>query len=149
MSRFVSLAVFAAITLVAAASGARFMPGEWYAGLIKPSFTPPNAVFPIVWPILYVMIAVAGWVAWRRGATSALYAWGAGLVLNAAWSWLMFGRHMIGAALADLAVLWLSIAAFVLLTWRPARTAALLFLPYWAWVTFAGSLNFAVWRLNG
>lgn len=148
MSRYGSFAVFALLTLAAAASGAQFMPGAWYAGLAKPSWTPPNWVFPVVWPILYVMIAVAGWRAWLTGARAALGPWGAQLVLNGAWSWLMFGQHRIGAALADLALLWIAIAAFVAMTWRPARAAAMLFLPYLAWVTFAGALNWAVLSAN-
>ena len=148
MPRLGSLAVFALLTLAAAALGAQYMPGAWYAGLVKPSWTPPNWAFPVVWPILYVMIAIAGWIAWRAGAKPALSAWGAQLVLNAAWSYLMFGRHSIGGAFADIVVLWMAIAAFVVLAWKPARTAALLFLPYWAWVTFAAALNFAVLRGN-
>lgn len=148
MSRFGSLAVFALLTLASAASGSMFMPGPWYETLAKPSWTPPNWLFPVVWPVLYIMIAFAGWYAWRAGLWVALAIWGAQLVLNAAWSYLMFGQHRIGAALVDLVLLWLSIAAFVLLTWTPARTAALLFLPYWAWVSFAGALNWAVLRAN-
>lgn len=148
MSRFGSLAVFALLVFAASATGSQFMPGQWYAGLAKPWFTPPPVVFPIAWTILYVMIAIAGWIAWRAGAMSAVAVWGVQLVLNALWSYLMFGAHRIDLALAEIAVLWLSIGAFVALTWRPARNAALLFLPYWAWVTFAAILNFGVWRLN-
>lgn len=144
-----SLVVFAALVAAAASSGSAFMPAEWYAALSKPSWTPPNWVFPVAWTVLYILIAIAGWLAWRAGGwTPALLAWGAGLVLNALWSYMMFGRHDIALALADLVALWVTIVAFVFAAWPLSRGASYLFLPYLAWVTFAGALNFAVWQMN-
>ena len=141
--------VFAALVAMAASTGARFMPGEWYAGLNKPSWTPPNWAFPVAWTILYVMIAIAGWLAWRTGGLSvAVVIWGIGLVFNALWSYLMFGRHDIFLALVDLCALWLAVVAFMIAAWPLDTRATYLFLPYLAWVTFAGVLNFAVWRMN-
>lgn len=149
MRSLVALAVFAALVAVASAFGATYMPGDWYAGLDKPSWTPPPVVFAPVWTVLYVMIALAGWLAWRAQGTGVLVAlWLLQLIFNAAWSYLMFGRHEIGLALADIAALWLSNLAFVVAAWSPARPASLLFLPYLAWVSFAAALNFEVWRLN-
>lgn len=149
MSKLVSLAIFAAVVFAAAASGAQFMPGEWYAALNKPAWTPPNWMFPVVWSVLYVMIAIAGWLVWRRaGWSRALAIWGVGLALNALWSYLMFGRHEIGLALGDIVALWLSIAAFIGVAWNVDRLAAYLFIPYLAWVTLAEALNFEIWRLN-
>ena len=149
MSKLVSLAIFAGIVFAAAASGSHFMPGEWYVALNKPSWVPPNWVFPVVWTILYVMIAIAGWLVWRRaGWSSALAVWVVGLALNALWSYVMFGRHEIGLALGGIGALWLSIAAFIGLAWNLDRLAAYLFLPYLAWVTVATALNFEIWRLN-
>jgi translocator protein len=144
-----SLIVFATLVILAASSGASFMPGEWYAALNKPAWTPPNAVFPVAWTILYVMIAIAGWLVWRAaGWTSAITIWGVGLILNALWSYLMFGRHDITLALVDIAAVWLATAAFITAAWPLDRRASYLFLPYLAWVTFAAALNFAVWQLN-
>ena len=149
MSDLPALGAFAVVTLLAAATGAMFMPGAWYAGLAKPSWTPPDWLFGPAWTVLYVMIAIAGWLIWRaEGPGLALALWGVQLVLNAAWSWLMFGRHDILAALVDVAALWLAIAALILAAWPVSQTAALLLVPYLAWVTFAAALNFAVWRLN-
>lgn len=148
-TRFVALAVFAALVVVAAQFGATFRPGPWYEALAKPSFTPPNAVFPIAWTALYVMIGLAGYFAWKaEGLGAAVGVWLLQLSLNAAWSYVMFGRHEIGLALAILMALWLAIAAFIALTWRSSRLAALLFVPYLLWVSFAGLLNFELWRLN-
>ena len=149
MARYLSLIAFIALVLAAATTGMQFSPGEWYAALNKPSWTPPNSAFPVAWTILYLMIAIAGWLAWRAaGLGPAVTIWGAGLVLNALWSYLMFGRHDIGLAVVDIVLLWLAIAGFIYAAWNLDRTAAYLFVPYIAWVTFAAALNFEVWRLN-
>ncbi|HML28104.1 MAG TPA: tryptophan-rich sensory protein [Hyphomicrobium sp.] len=149
MRNLASLIVFAGLVVLAASSGASFMPGEWYAALSKPEWTPPNWVFPVAWTILYILIAVAGWLAFRAGGwTPAILAWSVGLVLNALWSYLMFGRHEIALALVDLCALWVMIVVFIIAAWPLSRSASYLFLPYWAWVTFAGALNFAVWQMN-
>ncbi|CAA2142159.1 TspO/MBR family protein [Hyphomicrobium sp. ghe19] len=149
MRDFGSLIIFAIIVAAAASSGSSFMPGEWYAALEKPSLTPPNWAFPVAWTILYIMIAIAGWLTWRAaGITPALVVWASGLILNALWSYVMFGRHDIFLALVDLAALWLAVAAFIALAWPIDPRASYLFMPYLAWVSFAAYLNFAVWRLN-
>ena len=146
-----SLIVFLILVVAAASSGAMFMPGEWYASLNKPPWTPPNWLFPVAWTILYTMIAAAGWLVWRAagGMSAAVAVWGIGLVLNALWSYFMFGRHDIALALTDVTALWIFTAAFIWLAWRLDKRAALLFVVYLAWVSFAAALNFEVWRLNG
>lgn len=142
------LFLFVAAVAVMGLIAGQFMPGAWYAGLAKPSWTPPGWLFGPVWSILYVMIAVAGWLAWEARATAARWIWPLQLVLNGLWSPTMFGLHQIGGALVVVTLLWLAIAAFIAASWRPSRAAALLFVPYLAWVSFAAALNFAVWRLN-
>ena len=67
---------------------------------------------------------------------------------NALWTWLFFAWRQGAWALAEIAVLWLLIATTIVLFWRLHRLAALLLLPYLAWVSFAAALNFALWRLN-
>lgn len=149
MANWSTLLVFFGLVFVTALSGALFMPGAWYQGLAKPSFTPPNWLFAPAWTVLYAMIAVAGWLVWERaGMGPAMYAWGAQLVFNGMWSWIMFGRKEIGWALVDLIAMWLSIVAFIVLAWPVSQLAALLFVPYLAWVSFAGLLNQSIWRLN-
>ena len=150
MRAVLMLAAFVVIVAAAASFGAMYMPGAWYAGLAKPAWTPPNWLFAPVWTVLYLFIAVAGWLAWRAaGWGSLLGIWLLQLVLNASWSWWMFGQHKIFAALLVITGMWLLIVAFIGGAWRVSRPAALLFLPYLAWVSYAGALNFAVWRLNG
>jgi tryptophan-rich sensory protein len=149
MKSLLALVVFLALVAVAALTGSSYLPGEWYEALAKPAWTPPNWLFPPVWTALYVMIAVAGWrVFERQGIVPALIVWAVSLQLNAAWSVLMFREHLIGFALADIIALWLSILAFIVLTWTPNRLASLLFVPYFIWVSYAAALNFAIWQLN-
>ncbi len=149
MLEWLSLAPFLAAVFIVALSGARFMPGAWYASLEKPPWTPPNWLFAPAWTALYLVIAIAGWLVWQReGLGMALGLWGANLVFNAAWSWLMFGRRRIAAALADAIAMLLTIVAFIGTAWPSSQTAALLFLPYLAWVTFAAALNYEILRRN-
>ena len=126
--------------------------GTWYQGLAKPAFNPPDWVFAPVWTTLYVLIAVAGWRVWRRGgfqgASAAAMAYGLQLALNLAWSFLFFGQRMIGAALAEIVVLFAAIAANAMLFRRIDRPAGWLLVPYAGWVGFACALNFELWRLN-
>jgi translocator protein len=149
MSKYWSLLPFIGLVFVAAASGAVFQTGPWYEALNKPWWTPPNWVFPVAWTVLYLMIAVAGWLAWRAdGFGSAVAIWGVGLILNALWSYIMFGRQDILMALVGVAALWLATAAFIWATWNVEPRAAYIFSPYLAWVSFAAALNYAVWQMN-
>lgn len=149
MQKYLSLLPFIMLVVLAAASGAQFMPGAWYASIVKPAWTPPDWLFPLAWTVLYLIIAIAGLLAWQAGGVGpAVVIWGVGLVLNALWSYFMFGRQDIGLALADVWALWLVLAAFIWVTWGLEPRAAYLFLPYLAWVSFAAALNFAIWRLN-
>lgn len=150
MTRYTSLIVFLALVAVAAWTGATFLPGPFYAALTKPVWTPPDWLFPPVWTALYVMIGLAGWIVWRaQGLGTALWLWLVQLALNMAWSWVMFGRKQIDVALFDIAALWVVILAFIIVAWPVRRSAALLFVPYFLWVSYAAALNFELWRLNG
>ncbi|GLR92388.1 MULTISPECIES: TspO/MBR family protein [Bradyrhizobium] len=129
--------------------GATNLPGEWYAGLAKPDFVPPNWAFPVAWTILYIMIAVAGWRTYRRAPSGrAMLVWTVQLALNFIWSPVMFTMHQIGAALVILIGLFVAIVTYIGLEMSRDRLAAALFAPYAAWVAFAGVLNAAIWRLN-
>jgi len=126
--------------------------GDWYQALQKLPFNPPNSVFAPVWTVLYLMIAVAGWLVWRhaglRGARTALLLYAVQLALNLAWSWLFFGLRAPGAALVGIALLLLASIATAVLFWRVDRLAGLMFVPYCAWLVFAAVLNAAIWQLN-
>ena len=149
MTRYASLAVFLVLVAGAAYFGMTYLPGPFYAALDKPAWTPPNEVFAPVWTVLYAMVALAGWIAWRaQGFGPLLWLWLLQLGLNGAWSYLMFGEKRIEPALFDIGALWLAILAFIVVAWPVRRSAALLFVPYFLWVSFAAALNFEVWRLN-
>ena len=146
---YVEFLAFGAIVFCAAATGGVFGPDEWYARLNKPSWTPPGWVFPVVWTVLYVMIAIAGWLVWSaQGLTLAMIVWAVQMVLNGLWSYLFFGLRRMDLALLDSGLLWLAIAGFIVLAYPISGTASLLFVPYLVWVTVAFVLNRTVWRMN-
>jgi translocator protein len=117
----------------------------WYRLLRKPSFTPPDRVFGLVWPPLYALTAYSGYRVWRApsspGRTAALALWGAQLAFNGAWSVLFFGKHRPKAALVDLAANYVSLGGYALTAASVDRPAAALVAPYLGWLSFAGALN--------
>lgn len=141
-----------AACFIAAAVGAYFEPGSWYESLNKPGWTPPNWVFPVVWPVLYVMMAVSAWIIWEeygfKLAREELRWFGVQLALNAAWSWIFFGQHLIGTALGEILLLWIAILFTIMLFWKKNRLAGLLLLPYLLWVSYASALNYAIFQMN-
>lgn len=146
------LAGFLLACFAAATTGAFFRPGPWYDRLDKPSWTPPDWLFPVAWTLLYIAIGVAPWLVWREagfaGAALPLAVWAVQLLLNAAWSWLFFGLRRMDLAFAEVVALWLSIAAMIALFLPISVTAGLLMIPYLVWVSFAAVLNLAVWQRN-
>ena len=150
MNRILSLILFLILAIGGGlAIGFLTAPGEWYAGLAKPAFNPPNWLFAPVWTVLYVLIAVAGWRVWQRDHGSfAMKLWWAQLGLNFLWSPTFFAAHQIGLALIVILLLLAAILAFIVTAWRLDRPAAWLFVPYAVWVAFASALNGAIWLLN-
>ncbi len=148
------LAAFLAICLgIAAVTGFVTAPNVagWYQELAKPSFNPPNSLFAPVWTLLYIMIAVSGWLIWRAtgfGPDRPLVIYGLQLALNFAWSFIFFGAHMIGLALADIVLLLIVIGWNIVAFWRIEPIAGLLLVPYFFWVSFATALNAAIWDIN-
>lgn len=149
MRRLPSLLVFLILTLAATLVASQFLPDTWYATLQKPAFSPPNWVFPPVWAMLYVLMAIAAWRVWKReNRAVAIVLWVVQLLFNAAWMWLFFGLHRPDMALADIVILLILIVALTFAFWRRDRWAGVLLLPYVAWVAFAAVLNLALWQLN-
>lgn len=147
-----TLLVFLVLVILASAFGAQFGTGQWYEELVKPAWNPPAWVFAPVWSTLYLMMAVAAWLVWDTGHAQrklVIAWWLAQLVLNALWSWLFFGLHRPGFALAELALLIIVLAVTIRLFHVVRPVAALLLLPYMAWLLFAWALNLTLWRLNG
>ncbi len=155
MKSALTLVAFVATCLAIGALGALVTApaiASWYPTIAKPSFNPPNWIFGPVWTTLYVLMAIAAWLVWRRPAPpvtrTALLLFVLQLVLNSVWSLLFFGLHRIDLALIDIILLLASIIATTIAFYRHSLVAAWLLIPYLAWVSFATVLNFAIWRLN-
>ncbi len=142
-------AIFLGACCAAGATGAMFQPGQWYRSLDKPPWTPPDWAFPVAWSVLYLCIAAAAArVAGTAGSGPAMAFFALQIALNTLWTPVFFGLRRMGAGMAVLVCLWLAVAATLVAFWRIDLVAGLLFVPYLAWVTVAGALNWSVWRRN-
>lgn len=145
-----------AITLIIGFVASLFTRPEidgWYAILKKPSFNPPNLVFPLAWTILYILIATAAYLVWKQRNKSVTYNTTAGiyfiqLLLNFSWSIVFFGMHQVLGALLIITLLWVSIIFNIRWFGKFSKTAAWLLVPYILWVSFAALLNFNIYLLN-
>lgn len=149
-------AIVAAIAAsIVAALGATITDlGPWYQALEKPSWHPPDALFPVGWTLIYAFNTAAIVNAWRAAPTArasdmiiGLFALNA--FLNIAWSMIFFRIQRPDWAFVEVLLLWLSILALIVFCGRYSKVSAALFMPYLLWVTFAGALNWAVVDLNG
>jgi len=113
--------------------------GTWYES-IKPSITPPNYIFPIVWNILFFLIALSLYFAWTKKQPLTFYF--VNLILNITWSAIFFGLKLPLLAFFELILLWISIIILIKLNWKKNRISSYLLIPYLIWITFAGVLNF-------
>lgn len=125
----------------------------WYSGLVKPWFTPPNWLFAPVWITLYLLMGIAAYWVWDSGldnkrVRTALMVFDIQLILNVIWSLLFFGLQNPLYGLVWIVILWVAIAATIILFYRLSRRAGLILLPYIAWVTVAMFLNLYIWLLN-
>jgi len=146
---FLLFALFFATCFGAGATGALFPPGPWYETLKKPSWTPPNWVFPVMWTTIYVLIAfAAARVAQMPGSGYAMAFWAAQIAFNALWTPAFFGLRRLKGALIIMVFLWLSVLGCFITHWQLDLWAGLAMLPYLCWVTVAGMLNLSVARLN-
>jgi translocator protein len=124
---------------------------HWYPHLIKPSGTPPDIVFPVVWTILYTLMAISLTLLWTSKSPqkkTALLFFGIQLFLNFIWSWLFFYLQHPGFALIDIFMLWFFIFMTIVSFWRHTILGSYLLMPYLVWVTYAAYLNFFIWLYN-
>lgn len=124
----------------------------WYPTLVKPALNPPNWLFAPIWSTLYVLMAVAAWLVWRRAgwnrARVALTLFFIQLACNLAWSALFFGMQRIDLALLNIIALLVLILFTTLAFARVDAWAAALLVPYAVWVAFAVYLNAGIFLLN-
>lgn len=152
MNDVVSLLGFLAAAALTATAGGLFRPGDWYERLRKPPWRPPNWLFGPVWAVLYVMIAVSGWLVFTEagvsGAMTPLLVYFVHLGLNWLWSAVFFGLRRPDLAFVEIVFLWMSIVLTMILFYPISPLAAYLLAPYLAWASFAAVLNLEIWRLN-
>ena len=126
---------------------------NWYAGLKKPAFTPPNSVFGSIWITLYLLMGIAVFLVWREGLSQdgvavAFTLFWVQLVLNVLWSVVFFGRKSLLGGMVVILLLWAAILANIIVFFGVSPIAGGLLIPYIIWVTIAANLNAQVWRLN-
>lgn len=145
----VALAGFVALAFVPTLGAVVARPDAWYQALARPSWNPPPWVFGPVWTTLYATMGLAAWRVWLRGGWCRPLAWwGLQLLLNAAWTPVFFGLHLLGASVVVIVALWLALATTVASFARVDRIAAWTLVPCLAWVTFAAALDAAIWWAN-
>ena len=126
---------------------------EWYAGLKKPTWQPPNWLFGPMWTVILGLAAWSAVVAWGAATTPAeqrsiLILFGVNGVFHLAWSPLFFKLQRPDWALIEVPFLWASVLALIVGLWPISQFAALLILPYLLWVSIAAFLNLTIVRLN-
>jgi len=118
--------------------------GPWYDS-IKPSITPPGWVFPVVWNILFLLIALSLYFNWRKGLNFKIkLIYSLNFILNILWSYLFFTLKNVKLAFLDLILLEFSIIYLIFLSYKNNKTSAYLLIPYLLWVGFAGILNYLI-----
>jgi tryptophan-rich sensory protein len=125
----------------------------WYDKLNKPEFTPPSWLFAPAWVTLYLFMGVSAYLVWEKGARKkevrdALSIFAVQLLLNIFWSIFFFGLRCSLCGFVEILLLWLAIVVTIIKFHKVSKPAALLFIPYILWVSFAAALNFYVWKLN-
>ncbi|MEM8832997.1 MAG: TspO/MBR family protein [Pseudomonadota bacterium] len=152
MNKYTKLALWIGIYLAVAFGIGQITQGSidsWYIDLEKSSLTPPNYVFPIMWTILYIMIATAGWKLWTTECDHYLkILYIRYTVLNLAWTPVFFGFHWIFAALGVIILLNIAAALIIKKAWKQVRLVSYLMIPPTLWTLFAAYLNLMIFSLN-
>jgi translocator protein len=155
-SDIIKLVVSILVCFAAAGMGSLFtfkaIP-NWYAGLKKPPYTPPNWAFGPVWTILYILMGISVFLVWQKGlatngASLAFILFWIQLTINAVWSIIFFGMKSRGGGVITIIMLWLLIMATIIASFRVSSWAGALLIPYIVWVSIASYLNIGVWLLN-
>ncbi len=156
MSNFIKLIISILVCQFAGIIGSFFISGSisgWYETLNKPSFTPPPWIFGPVWIILYLMMGFALFQVWKEGFKNktvriAIIIFIIQLIFNTAWSIIFFGLNSIPGGLVTIVILWVLIVLTIVRFIKISKTAGILLIPYFLWVTFAAVLNFYIYNLN-
>jgi len=124
----------------------------WYVRLVKPEGMPPGWVFPVAWSILYVLLGLAlAMVINARGSRMrgpAIVLFVLQMALNLVWSPVFFGMHEVKTALIIIGVLFGLVLVTTFLFGKVRAGAAILLVPYLAWICYAGFLLYRINELN-
>lgn len=156
MKKYLSLALWILVfEVISGLIGRVTQPGvdNWYATLAPPPFTPPNIAFPVMWTILYALIAATGWTLWRTRKQTAdgnklMLLFAVYMTLNWSWSFIFFGAHMLLGGFLWIIALNIVALALIIRAWKPNKNAALLMVAPTLWTLFAAYLNGGYWLLN-
>jgi tryptophan-rich sensory protein len=155
MPNYLKLIISIILCQLAGIIGSIFTRGSigWYYTLIKPSFRPPPWLFAPVWIILYLIIAIAFYIIWKKGFSSGESKYALGLfilqlILNVLWPIVFFGTRSISGGLTVILILWVLIFLTMFAFQKVSSAASYLLIPYLIWVSYASVLNFSIWRLN-
>ncbi len=145
------LAVFVGLVGVVALVGALAATSapDAYNRYVLPGWAPPSSLFSPVWTVLYLVLAIAGWAYWRTdGENQGFAAYGIGLLFNLMWISLFFAGGSTQIACVDIVLLDFTVMVTIALFYRRSRVAALLLVPYLAWLLYTTALNVAIIALN-
>ncbi|PBP80138.1 sensory protein TspO [Pseudomonas syringae] len=141
--------IFLLACCAAGATGIIFKPGAWYESLKKPSFTPPDWAFPVAWTTIYLLLAWAGYrLTLIHGSEIVLALWAAQIALNTLWTPVFFGANRLVAAMVILVLLWVVVAAMIVMALQLDIITGLILFPYLVWLSVAAALNFSILRHN-
>ncbi|AAY37675.1 MULTISPECIES: tryptophan-rich sensory protein TspO [Pseudomonas] len=141
--------IFLLACCAAGATGIIFKPGAWYESLEKPSFTPPDWAFPVAWTTIYLLLAWAGYrLTLIPGSEVVLALWAAQIALNTLWTPVFFGANRLVAAMVILVLLWVVVAAMIVMALQLDIITGLILFPYLVWLSVAAALNFSILRHN-
>ena len=152
--QILGLAGWLALVSAVAAAGAlaSVNAAAFYSQLTKPGWAPPASAFGPVWSVLYVLMGISAWLVWRehgnKPVARALSLFVVQLIANGLWSWLFFAWRLGAASFADVVLLLLLIVLTIIAFYKVSRLAAVLMVPYLAWVCLASALTWSVWQGN-
>ncbi len=126
---------------------------EWYPSITKPSYTPPGSIIGLIWTIIFVLSAISLILFINRGRESKAFWPIIGVfifngIVNTAWSYIFFTRHMIGLAVIDALLILITVGLLMVVTWPYSKASSILLLPYLLWVSFATYLTYDIYKLN-
>ena len=154
-NRIITRVIFYLSTIVATSASLVWTVGgdaAWFANLNTPSFAPPNWLFGPVWTILYILIATSALMlvnsASHKLKNIAISLWALQMGLNIIWTPVFFGAYNLETAFYYIASLWVTILAYIIITFNINKWSSIVFIPYFMWVSFASFLNYTYWQIN-